>query len=63
LATTIAPPLLSPTCRSIAVTEAAPQSAGISNIGGGPVAVASAGEAMALSNADTQANERVGIPN
>ncbi|KAI8473977.1 MAG: hypothetical protein J3K34DRAFT_409109 [Monoraphidium minutum] len=43
---------------SIAPNEDAPTAAGISNVGGGPIAVATAGEAVAVSNADTLANEQ-----
>jgi hypothetical protein len=44
--------------RSVAVTDDGPTAAGISNAGGGPMAVASAGEAVAVSNADTLQNEQ-----
>ena len=43
---------------SVAVTDSAPTAAGMSNVGGGPVAIAAAGEATAVSNADTPANDR-----
>jgi hypothetical protein len=41
-------------------TERAPLSSGISNNGGGPMASASAGEAVAMSFADTPENDRWG---
>ncbi|GBF93430.1 hypothetical protein Rsub_06563 [Raphidocelis subcapitata] len=49
--------------RNIGYTDPAPLSSGISGVGGGPIAIASANEAVAMSNADTQANEGRGIPN
>lgn len=41
---------------SLAVNNEAPTAAGISNVGAGPMAIASAGAAVAVANADTQAN-------
>jgi hypothetical protein len=41
---------------SLAINNEAPTAAGISNVGGGPMAIASAGAAVAVANADTQAN-------
>lgn len=46
---------------SIGVTYLAPLSSGISNTGGGPIAIASAGQAVAVANADTLRNEGRGI--
>lgn len=57
--TTVPPSATPPSpLRSIAPNEDAPTAAGISNVGGGPIAVATAGEAVAVSNADTLANEQ-----
>lgn len=44
--------------QSIGVTERAPTSSGISNAAGGPIAVAQAGEAVSIANADTRMNDR-----
>jgi hypothetical protein len=41
---------------SVGVTEIAPSASAISNVGGGPVAIAQANEAVALANADTPRN-------
>jgi hypothetical protein len=43
---------------SMGVTERAPTASAISNVGGGPVAIAEANEAVALANADTPRNDR-----
>jgi hypothetical protein len=45
---------------SLGFTEQGPLSNGISETGGGPTAVAQAGEAVAMSQADTPENERYG---
>jgi hypothetical protein len=48
----------SPARRSIAVNGLAPVSSGVSNVGGGPIAEAAAGEAVAMSKADDPENDR-----
>lgn len=48
---------------SVGVTELAPRSVGISGMGAGPVTIAEAGEAVAMSHADTAANEGAYILN
>ena len=48
---------------SFGVTDVQPRSSGISGVGGGPTAVAAAGEAVAMSYADSLENERRHIQN
>jgi hypothetical protein len=48
---------------SLGYTERGPLSNGISESGGGPTAVAQAGEATAMSQADTNDNDRFGFGN
>lgn len=49
------PPIALPS-RSLSVNSLPPTSIGVSNIGGGPVAVAAAGMAVSVSAADSQDN-------